>query len=532
MEPLHVLLLEDSKLDADLAAAYLKNSGLVCEITRVETEEQFAQALASNAFDLILADYALPDFDGQSALEMVRKASADIPFIFVSGVLGEEVAIDSLRQGATDYVVKNRLERLGPAVKRALSEQVERRERQRTETALREAEMRHRLLVDSVQEYALFMTDAEGRITLWNRGAERLFGYLEGEVLGKPVQRLYPAEAEIESAEIRGEPKITLEDGHAVNERWLLRRDGAQFWSGGVTTPVWDESGQLQGHATVIRDNTERKRAEEERADLLGREQQARADAEQRAAELTEANAALARSNAQLEQFAYAASHDLQEPLRMVKSFTQLLAQRYKGKLDAKAEEMLHFIEAGSGRMQRLVDDLLSYSRVLHDREQGKQLVDLNALVEEVLFYFSSKLEETGAEVTREVLPSVLGNSERIGLVLQNLLSNALKYQDSRPPRIHISATRHDNEYIISVRDNGIGFDPQYADRIFGLFKRLHRAEEYPGTGVGLALCKQIIEQHGGRIWADSKPGQGSTFFFSLPGSSEEKLSEFAGIEE
>jgi light-regulated signal transduction histidine kinase (bacteriophytochrome) len=201
----------------------------------------------------------------------------------------------------------------------------------------------------------------------------------------------------------------------------------------------------------------------------------------------------------------------------MVKSFTQLLLHRYRGKLDAEAEEMMHFIEAGSGRMQNLVSDLLSYSRVLHDREQNNQVVDLNLVLDETMFYFRSKLEETGAEVTREVLPTVTANGERIGLVLQNLLSNALKYQNGGPPQIHIAAARRETEWVISVRDNGIGFDPQYAERIFGLFKRLHRADEYPGTGVGLALCKQIVEQHGGRIWAESKLGEGATFFFSLP---------------
>src|SRR3954449_7102743 len=358
MKPLKILLLEDSKLDADLTTGHLRSAGLKCEITRVETRDQFSRALDTGGFDLILADFMLPDFDGQSALEMTRQRGNDTIFIFVSGVLGEEVAIDSVRQGATDYVLKNRLGRLGPAVKRALAEQQERRQRQQTEAALREAEMRYRLLVDSVQEYALFMTDPDGRITLWNRGAERLFGYTEKEALGQPVQRLYPA-PEQDALKIHRAGAMREQEARSHQEQWLVRRDGTRFWAGGVTTPVLTESGDLQGYATVIRDGTERKQAETERAELLLREQRARADAEQHAAELMAANAALARSNAELEQFAYAASHDLQEPLRMVKPFAQLLSRRYEAKLDPEAEEMLQVIETGSARMKNLIDGLL-----------------------------------------------------------------------------------------------------------------------------------------------------------------------------
>lgn len=400
---LHILQLEDSLLDADLTQAHLKSLGFGCEWTRVETENQFVQALASRSFDLILADYALPNFDGQSALEIVRRQQLDTPFIFVSGVLGEEVAIDSLRQGATDYVLKSRLQRLGPAVRRAITEQRERQEWQRTEAALREAEKRH----------------------------------------------------------------------------------------------------------------------EEERGELLRCEQRARTEAEKRAAELVEVNAALARSNSELERFTYAASHDLQEPLRMVKNFTQMLSRYCAGKLDKQAEEMMQIIEKGSDRMQNLINALLSYSRVLHDPEQDHRLMDLNDLLDQTLFSFQTTIDETGATVTREGLPSLRVNAERISLVFQNLLSNALKYQDGSPPQIHVAADQRFGEWIISVRDNGIGFDPQYADRIFGLFKRLHRDDQYPGTGVGLALSKQIVEQHRGRIWAESQPGQGATFFFSLPAERE-----------
>ncbi len=518
MNLLQVLLLEDSKLDADLTIKHLAHAGLAFELTQIETQKQFVEALLERPFDLILADYALPDFDGQTALEVARKMSVDTPFIFVSGVLGEEIAINSLREGATDYVLKHRLERLGPAVKRALAERLERQARLATEAALRESEFRYKLLADNVQEYAFFMTDLQGRVTLWNKGAERIFGRREAAVLGHSVEELFLGPGDCSLA--FGTKVPTLEEKEQY-EGWLFRSDGSIFWASGITNVVRTANNQMQGFVTVIRDNSERKRAEEERMALLIREQAARADAEQRAADLVQANAALGRSNAELEQFAYAASHDLQEPLRMVKSFAQLLAHHCKGKLDAKSEEMLQFIERGSGRMQRLVDDLLSYSRVLHDRESNQKPIDLNISLDNALFYLRDQIETTRAVLLREPLPLVIADGDRIVLVFQNLLSNALKYRNSHPPRILVSAVRREAEWIIRVQDDGIGFDPQYSSKIFGLFKRLHRADEYAGTGVGLALCKQIVEQHGGLIWADSRLGEGATFSFSLRAANE-----------
>lgn len=516
MELLHILHLEDSKLDAELTSLHLRNSGIPCRIKRVETREEFVRALSSDQFDLILADYSLPQFDGQLALEITRQRSIDVPFIFVSGCLGEEVAIESLKQGATDYVLKHRLERLAPAVRRALAEREERLVRLLTEEALRESEFRYRLLVDSVQEYALFTTDLEGRITLWNPGAERLFGYSEQSAIGQPANDLLMIRSE-HLFRLNAANASTSFEGRKQFEQWLVREDGTRFWAGGNVAPITTTADRALGFVMVIRDNTERKQAEEDRNTLLEREKLARTEAELRAAELTEVNAALSRSNAELEQFAYAASHDLQEPLRMVKSFTQMLAARFKGTLDPKAEEMVQYIEFGSERMQNLVDDLLSYSRVLHDRETNQQTVDMNSILDETLLCFKDQIESLHAVVLRDPLPPVMANRERIGLVLQNLLSNALKYRDSRPPLIRISAVQNEAEDIIEVQDNGIGFDPQYADRIFGLFKRLHRSDQYPGTGVGLALCKQIVEQHGGRIWAESTAGEGSRFSFSVP---------------
>ncbi|HLZ35047.1 MAG TPA: ATP-binding protein [Nitrospira sp.] len=231
--------------------------------------------------------------------------------------------------------------------------------------------------------------------------------------------------------------------------------------------------------------------------------------------QLRELNDELIRSNADLQQFAYVASHDLQEPLRMVGSYTQLLAKRYKGKLDADADEFIGYAVDGATRMQRLINDLLAYSRVT---SQGKafEQVDCNLLLDGVLSTLRLTIEENHAVVTHDALPKVTADGGQLGQLFQNLVSNAVKFHGAEPPRVHVSAEPRNHEWLFSVRDNGIGVDPQYADRIFVIFQRLHDREEYPGTGIGLALCKKIVERHGGRIWVESQPGRGATFYFTI----------------
>ena len=227
----------------------------------------------------------------------------------------------------------------------------------------------------------------------------------------------------------------------------------------------------------------------------------------------------LNRSNEELGQFAYVASHDLQEPLRMVASYTQLLSRRYKGKLDADADEFIAFAVDGANRMRRLIQDLLAYSRV---GTKGKELIETSSeeALEQALINLRGAIEESGALVTHEPLPAVLADETQLIQLLQNLVGNAIKYQSPGVPRVHICAARNgEKKWIFSVQDNGLGIDSQYFERIFGMFQRLHKREEFAGTGIGLAICKKIVERHGGNISVDSQPGQGSTFRFALAGS-------------
>ncbi len=260
--------------------------------------------------------------------------------------------------------------------------------------------------------------------------------------------------------------------------------------------PVFDEGGHFRGYRGVGTDITERKRAQ---------------------AVLKAAYDELARSNAELQQFAYVASHDLQEPLRMIGSYTQLLERRYGDRLDRDAREFMNFIVDGATRMKQLIEDLLAYSRV---GTRGKELrpVQAQAVLDKVLVNLRAAVESSGAAITHDSLPEVNADDTQLVQLLQNLIGNAIKFRkEEEPPRIRVGVEDAGGEWCFSVADNGIGIEPQYFERIFLVFQRLHTRDEYPGTGIGLAICKKVVERHGGRIWVESAPGKGSKFYFTLP---------------
>jgi PAS domain S-box-containing protein len=343
--------------------------------------------------------------------------------------------------------------------------------------------------------------DDQERIRLFNRGAEEIFGYTADEVLGEKLEVLLPERYRaVHHAEHLPYFSRAHETSRRMGERREVygRRKGGEEFPAEVSISKVDVEGRRLYNA-VVRDVTERRRYE---------------------AALRERGEALQRSNDELERFAYVASHDLQEPLRMVASYTQLLARRYHGKLDAQADKYINFAVDGAQRMQALINDLLALSRV---GTQGKpfERVDVAAVIRRTLRWLERALEEADGTVDVGPMPSVLGDAGQLDQLFQNLVANALKFR--RPgvrPVVTVRAERRHapaEEWLFSVADNGIGFEPEFAERIFIVFQRLHTRAEYPGTGVGLAICKKIVERHGGRIWAESVPNAGTTFFFTIP---------------
>ena len=277
----------------------------------------------------------------------------------------------------------------------------------------------------------------------------------------------------------------SLEGG--VFEAVHRRKDGSTFPVECGACSI--EEGEERNHMLIVRDITERKRVEED----------------------------LRRSNSELEQFAYVASHDLQEPLRMITAYTQLLSERYKGKLDAQADKFIHFAVDGAQRMQSLIEDLLAYARVA-TRGQPLELIDSGMPFSMALSNLSLAVQESSAVVSTEKFPQIRADAAQLMLLFQNLIGNALKFRkEGEPPRIHVAIADGVGEWIFSVKDNGIGIDRKYSDKIFVIFQRLHTRDKYPGTGIGLAICKRIVERHGGRIWFESEPGEGTTFHFTMP---------------
>jgi PAS domain S-box-containing protein len=411
--------------------------------------------------------------------------------------IGTGIELNALRKDGSEFPIELMLSPLesteGTLVTAAIRDITVRKNAERH---LAQMEGRYRGLLEAAPD-AMVVVNQGGEIVLLNLQAEKQFGYRRNELLGQKVTNIIPegfAERLIADGLRSAEDALAQQIGTGI-ELSGRRKDRTEFPIELMLSPLGGAEGILV--TAAIRDISVRNAAE---ADLLHKVEE------------------LNRSNEELGQFAYMASHDLQEPLRMVASYTELLSRRYTGKLDSDADEFIAFAVDGATRMQRLIQDLLTYSRV---GTKGKDL--LNTSSEDALRHALSNLrgaiEESGALVTHDPLPEVLADEMQLIQLFQNLVGNAIKYQNPGIPKIHIAASNGGKQYSFSVQDNGLGIDPQYFERIFGMFQRLHKREEFAGTGIGLAICKKIVERHGGQISVESKPSSGSTFRFALTGS-------------
>jgi PAS domain S-box-containing protein len=341
---------------------------------------------------------------------------------------------------------------------------------------------------------AILSKDLNGIIQSWNRGAERIFGYKAEEIVGKHISTLAPPDAADEIPHIL--KRIARGERIDHYETRRKTKDGKILTISLTVSPVRDGSGAIIGASKVARDMTERRRHEQA---------------------LREANAALSQSNADLEQFAYSASHDLQEPLRMVSAYSEMLKKKFGGKLGPTGDEYIGYTIQGALRMEQLLKDLRCYMQASTTRQEPTEDIDAGEVLDKATANLAAAIKDSGASISRPDLPLVRMHEFQLQQLFQNLIGNSIRYRSSEPPQIHVAAERQGSEWLFSVQDNGIGIDPQYKELVFGIFKRLHSTAEYPGTGMGLAICKRVIERAGGRIWVESELGQGSTFFFTVP---------------
>jgi PAS domain S-box-containing protein len=359
----------------------------------------------------------------------------------------------------------------------------------------KESGAKYRGLLEAAPD-AMVVVNQSGGIVLLNAQAEKQFGYLRDELLGQQVTNIIPegfAERLIADGTRSAADALAQQIGTGI-ELYGRRKNRSEFPIEIMLSPLEGPEGILV--TAAIRDITKRKGAAEHLLKTVGE---------------------LKRSNDELQQFAYVASHDLQEPLRMVASYTQLLAKRYTGRLDSDADEFIAFAVDGCNRMKGLIQDLLAYSRAGTTKKALHQVSGEDAF-REALTNLRATVENSGALVTHDLLPEIRADDTQLAQVFQNLVGNAIKYRSSAVPHVHVSAMKSgDNEWVFSVRDNGLGIDPQYFERIFILFQRLHGRDEFEGTGIGLAVCKKLLERMGGRIWVESQPGIGSNFCFALP---------------
>ena len=495
---LRALLVEDSRLDAELLRVQLARVMPNARVEVVREESAFLDALRAGGWDVVLSDYELPGFTGADLLEHRNQLAPGVPFIFVSGVIGEDNAVELLKRGATDYVSKSRLARLGPVLRRALREVDERQARALAERQLRQADVTFAKVVDGLRDYAVLLLDEEGRIQFWNRAARSVFGYEAAEVVGRPAALLFPPEDRPEDA-LREEMRQARAHGKASDNRWLVARDGRRLWAEGVLTALEDDQGRPAGFCKLVHDGTEAHRAAEA---------------------LRAAKEEADRANQAKDRFLAVLSHELRTPLAPITTAVHVLEKA--ARVDARYGDLLPMIRRNVALEARLIDDLLDLTAIRAGKVSlHRERVDMHELTRAVVAMVQDTLRDKELQLELELdaeCPWVDADQARMQQVLWNILRNASKFTP-RGGRILVRTSSVDHRFSLSCTDSGIGIAADALPRIFQPFEQADSevSRSYGGLGLGLAIAQGLMAQHGGEIHASSEGrGCGATFTITL----------------
>jgi len=481
-----ILLVDDHESDRELAALVLSNEFDRVEIDQVGSAAEFSAAMAAGLFGLVITDTELEWNDDLDVIELVRDLRPECPIILFTASAGTDIWNDALRLQVDGYVQKSSegFVELPAAVRSALF-----RARRRALATAKDAP--YRRLVEGLP-VGVVVSTASGEILEANPAFAAMLGLPNSEAVARRSFTKFFAHPSVAST---WQSQIEASRSVGNLDVQLTRADRSTMWVRISSWVVEEGPTGVRQIQSIVEETDEFHAAQNE----LARRSQA-----------------LARSNAELEQFAYVVSHDLQQPLGMISSYLELFEKEIGDKLEGEARDYIERAVRSADRMQEMVDAVLGYARV--DTRGGDfTAVDLTAVLDEIRDDLAEAIEESGAAVTNDELPTVVADSAQLHQLLHNLITNAVKFVGDRPPRIHVSAEANDAEWKIAVQDNGIGMEAAATERVFVMFQRLHTQDEFPGTGIGLAICKRIIDRHGGRIWVESQPHRGSTFIFTLP---------------
>ncbi|MDY6900913.1 MAG: response regulator [Cyanobacteriota bacterium] len=509
---LHILLLEDDSVDSELIRATLKNGGINCELKQIETRSDFLAELQNDKWDLILSDYMLPQFDGISALKIAQETCPNIPFILVSGVLGEERAIEALKDGATDYVLKQRLERLLPSVSRAIRESQERQELKRTEESLRQTDNMLRAVVDA-SPVAIITLNLDYQVLTWNKTAEQIYGWKAFEILHQSL----PVIPQKYQSAFKGCVERVLQNQTLKNLEFRhLRKDGSEVDINVSLAPIHDCEGDSCCFIMTAVDITLNKQIEVERRVLLQKEQKARADAE--------------KASRIKDEFLAIVSHELRTPLNAIMGWTKLIS---RGRIQQdRMKQALEVIDRNASLQAQLIEDLLDISQIIRGQlDLQLNSVNLKNVIGETVetLGLAAEAKSINVEVNLdENVRNIVGDSNRLSQIMWNLVSNAIKFTPEGGS-VEISLKELNSTIQIQVSDTGIGINSEFLASIFEYFRQVDGSttRSKGGLGLGLAITRHLVEAHGGTITAES-PGeqQGSVFRVIFPVKSSHISSE------